>query len=182
VHVLGHSRGARVALELACRHPELVRSLTLADPGFPVQGDPESPAFHYDAVRKLESGDIEGALADFVDTVNGPDTWRHMVGWFKTMVRDNAGTLLSQVREAGLPFELERASALECPVLLLGGADSPARYGQRQDTLQRVLRHVERSVIPQAAHGMNLANPLAFNRRVLEFFDRHSGLRPNEGH
>jgi pimeloyl-ACP methyl ester carboxylesterase len=181
VHLLGHSRGARVALELACRDPQLVRSLTLADPGFPVQGDPEPPAFHYDAVRKLEQGDIEAALADFVDTVNGPDTWRRMVGWFKTMVRDNAGTLLSQVREAGLPFEMQRAAALDCPVLLLGGADSPHRYGRRQDMLQQVLRHVERAVIPQAAHGMNLANPVAFNRRVVEFFDAHGGPASQSG-
>jgi pimeloyl-ACP methyl ester carboxylesterase len=181
VHLLGHSRGARVALELACCNPELVRSLTLADPGFPVQSDPEPPAFHYDAVRKLEHGDVEGALADFVDTVNGPDTWRHMVSWFKTMVRDNAGTLLSQVLEAGLPFEIQRAGALDCPVLLLGGADSPPRYGRRQDMLQQVLRHVERALIPQAAHGMNLANPVAFNRRVLEFFDRHGGPVEHNG-
>jgi pimeloyl-ACP methyl ester carboxylesterase len=180
VHLLGHSRGARVALELACRNPELVHTLTLADPGFPVEGDPEPPTFHYEAVSKLEQGDIEGALADFVDTVNGPDTWRHMVGWFKTMVRDNAGTLLSQVREAGLPFRMERAGALDCPVLLLGGANSPARYGRRQDMLQQVLRHVERSVIPQAAHGMNLANPLAFNRHMLEFLDNHTDTRPDK--
>ncbi|OWT54235.1 alpha/beta fold hydrolase [Candidimonas nitroreducens] len=181
VHLLGHSRGARVALELACNNPELLRSLTLADPGFPAAGDPAPPAFHYDAVRRLEQGDIEGALAEFVDTVNGPDTWRRMVGWFKTMVRDNAGTLLSQVREAGLPFDMARVQALECPVLLLGGADSPPRYGRRQDTLQAVLRDVERAVIPQAAHGMNLANPLAFNRCVLDFLDRHAQAGPLMG-
>src|SRR3546814_8862356 len=32
VHVLGHSRGARIAVELACTAPRRVRTLTLADP------------------------------------------------------------------------------------------------------------------------------------------------------
>ena len=168
-HVIGHSRGAQVALALAVRAPQLCRSLTLADPGFRFADEAETPVFYADAVERLRNGDTEGALVQFIDTVNGDDTWRKMVGWFKDMVRDNAVTLLSQVHEANLPVDPRDAASLSCPVLLIGGANSPAKYGVRQDRLQQLLPHAQRARIALAAHGMNLANPRAFNRAVLEF-------------
>lgn len=170
VHIVGHSRGAHVALEAACTAPELTRSLTLADPGFPIKGEPAQPSFQRDVVQKIKAGDIEDAMRDFVDAVNGAGTWHQMVGWFKTMVKDNAYTLLSQIHEAALEFDLTRAERLNCPVLLLGGANSPARYGQRLDILESIFADVERTTIPLASHGMNLANPKAFNERLMRFF------------
>ncbi|MEO6985541.1 MAG: alpha/beta hydrolase, partial [Paralcaligenes sp.] len=170
VHIVGHSRGAHVALEVACTAPELARSLTLADPGFRIKGEPAQASFQIEVVEEIKAGDIESAMRNFVDAVNGAGTWHQMVGWFKTMVKDNAYTLLSQIHEATLEFDLARAQRLNCPVLLLGGANSPARYGQRLDILESILVHVERTIIPLASHGMNLASPKAFNERLLRFF------------
>lgn len=169
VHLLGHSRGAHVALELASSAPDLVRSLTLADPGFRLDEPSSSPTFQHDVVKLLKQGDSEAALTLFIDSVNGAGTWRHMVSWFKTMVRDNAGTLLSQIHEAELCFDVTRARQIDCPVLLLGGADSPPRYGHVLDALQPQFKDAQRSSIALASHGMNLANPKAFNERVLRF-------------
>src|SRR5690606_17199863 len=126
--------------------------------------------FYTPAVALLEKGEVDAAAEQFIDTVNGAGTWRKMVGWFKQMVRDNAATLLSQVLEANRPVHLEEIRRIQCPVLLLGGSDSPARYGTRQDQLQAALPHARREVIRLAAHGMNLANPRAFNRACLAFF------------
>jgi pimeloyl-ACP methyl ester carboxylesterase len=39
--------------------------------------------------------------------------------------------------------------------------------------LQPCLRTVERVTIPQASHAVHGANPVDFNRAVLEFVDRH---------
>jgi len=167
--VIGHSRGAQVAIELAIQAPHLCRSLTLADPGFRFADEPETPVFYADAVARLHDGDTEGALAQFIDTVNGDDTWRKMVGWFKDMVRDNAATLLSQIHEANRAVDPQAIARLICPVLLIGGAQSPAKYGTRLDRLQQLLPQAHRTRIALAAHGMNLANPRAFNRAVLEF-------------
>lgn len=174
VHVLGHSRGAQVALELACSAPELTRSLILADPGFRIDDETETAPFHTQAVAQLERGEIDEALASFIDSVNGPDTWRQMVGWFKTMVKDNAYTLLSQIRETNLAVSLNRASTLQCPVLLIGGANSPARYGSRLDILEQAITQATRVTIPLASHGMNLGNPKAFNQAVSHFLEQTS--------
>jgi pimeloyl-ACP methyl ester carboxylesterase len=174
IHVLGHSRGAHVALEFAFQAPELTRTLTLADPGFRFEGEPLTPSFHSDVVELLKVGQIDLALERFVDAVNGTSTWRHMVSWFKSMVRDNAYTLLSQVRELQSSVDLNRVTALDCPVLLIGGADSPPRYADRLDALEHVLPAATRVSIPLAAHGMNLANPKAFNTAVQKFLDLSS--------
>ncbi|MGB3289012.1 MAG: alpha/beta hydrolase [Burkholderiaceae bacterium] len=171
IHILGHSRGAQVALELACSNPGLARSLILADPGFELGGELPAPSFHGEVLRQLQGGDIEGALASFVDAVNGPGTWKQMVSWFKTMVKDNAYTLLSQLHEARQPVDMNRVSALQCPVLLVGGANSPPRYGSRLDALEKTLGHASRITIPLASHGMNLANPKAFNQAVAGFLE-----------
>ncbi len=174
LHVLGHSRGAQIALELACAAPELVRSLTLADPGFRIGNEPPDSPFHMDVAMLLEQGKVEEALSQFIDKVNGAGTWRQMVGWFKTMVTDNAYTLISQVRESNLAVDLERVRQLHCPVLLVGGANSPARYISRIDILQQTFTDVSRVSIPLASHGMNLANPKAFNLAILSFLNQIS--------
>ncbi|MGB6243211.1 MAG: alpha/beta hydrolase [Castellaniella sp.] len=171
LHVIGHSRGAQVALAFATQAPELCRSLTLADPGFRFDDETETPPFYTQAVQQIQAGDIDAALEGFIDTVNGANTWRKMVGWFKDMARDNAPTLLSQILEANTPVMLRDAAALGCPLLLVGGANSPAKYGTRQDRLQQLHPQARRIRIALAAHGMNLANPRAFNRAVLDFMD-----------
>lgn len=169
VHLLGHSRGARVALELAARTPGRIASLILADPGLQTVPSAAAMAFQRQAVDRLAMGDVEGALQGFIDTVNGADTWRRMTGWFKEMVRDNAATLFSQAAEQGTVFETSRIQPLRCPVLLLGGEHSPPRFARAMDSLQAVLTQAERDVIPMASHGMNLGNARAFNARVERF-------------
>lgn len=173
IHVLGHSRGAQIALGLACEAPQAVRSLILADPGFRIVNEAPNPALHSDVAALLERGEVEPALSAFVDAVNGTGTWRQMVGWFKTMVKDNAYTLLSQVRETNSGIDLDAARRLQCPVLLIGGANSPARYGDRLDILEKTFPNTVRITIPLASHGMNLANPRAFNQAVEDFLARN---------
>ena len=169
VHLLGHSRGARVAMELALLLPERIASITLADPALPSAPGESDAQLYASVAEKLTAGDLEGALGDFVDSVNGADTWRRMTPWFKQMVKDNAGTLLSQSAEPEQTFDLARATVLTCPALLLGGELSPPRYAKAIDVLRNVLPQAEHDVIPKAAHGMNLGNAPAFNQRLLRF-------------
>lgn len=171
VHVVGHSRGARVALALALQHPARVHGLVLADPSVVWRdrpAPPPSPALTQ-ARAALDRGDPEGALGAFVDAVNGPQTWSRMVEGFKRMARDNAGTLPLQTAEPAAPLDTADVAALAHPMLLIGGAAGPARYAQVQDALQALLPAARRVVIDGAAHGMNLAKPHSFNTAVLAF-------------
>lgn len=176
VHVLGHSRGGYVALRTALLAPDTVRSLILADPGVEISGGPiqvpldsERGNFRETALAAIEAGDIDGGLAIFIDTVSGPDTWRRMVPWFKQMVRDNARTLIGQVAEPRTPLPIDALGALHAPVLLMGGAESPAPYPDVLNALAHAMPEARRMVIQDASHGMNLANPIAFHRAVDAF-------------
>lgn len=172
VNVVGHSRGAHVAMEMALMAPDRVSALVLADPGMNLAGISNNRSFITLAARAIEQGDPESGLATFIDAVSGENTWRRMTGWFKTMTRDNAHTLLWQSQEAGIDIEAARYQAIDCPVLLLGGQQSPPRYKQIIDALQGQFAKASRDIIPMASHGMNLANPKTFNRKVLEFLNQ----------
>lgn len=170
-HLVGHSRGARVALEAALRGTGSVRSLTLADPGLPLPGVEERArsGFRERALALIESGEMDAGLALFVDTVSGADTWRRMVPWFKDMVRDNASTLRGQVSESLPPVSREQVERLGLPTLLIGGALSPAPYPAVLDMLTEWLPTARREVIQGSSHGMNLGNPRAFNAAIEDF-------------
>lgn len=176
VHVMGHSRGGYVALRTALLAPDTVRSLILADPGVELSGGPVSAPldekrgnFRAEALAAIEAGDIDGGLSLFIDTVSGPDTWRRMVPWFKTMVRDNARTLIGQVNEPRTPLPIDALGALQAPVLLMGGANSPQPYPAVLHALAQALPEARRMTIQDASHGMNLANPIAFHSAVNAF-------------
>lgn len=169
VNVVGHSRGAHVAMEMALQAPGSIRALVLADPGMNLAGIDNNRTFLREAATAISQGHDEQGLATFIDAVSGTDTWRRMTGWFKTMVRDNATTLLSQAHEADSEHDPQRFATIACPVLLLGGQQSPPRYAKTLDVLQKHIKNASRDSIALASHGMNLANPKSFNRKVLEF-------------
>lgn len=170
VRLLGHSRGAQVALEAALAMPERVAGLILADPGFPFTDEPPVQPVHASIARKLGSAPLDEVVGEFVDAVNGPGTWRQTVSWFKEMVRANAWTLLPQLRDIDRSIDAGvLPDRLKCPVLLLGGEFSPLRYGERIARLLQALPEASAATIPRAAHGMNLANARRFNEVVLEF-------------
>lgn len=170
VHLLGHSRGAQVALEAALAMPDHVARLVLADPGFPFAGEAVVPPVHTAIAERIDSAPLDEVLGEFVDTVNGAGTWRRTVSWFKEMVRANAWTLVPQVRDIYHGIAADGlAERLRCPLLLVGGEFSPARYGSRMDILEQSMPQARRAIVPQAAHGMNLANARYFNDVVLQF-------------
>ncbi|NLC37177.1 MAG: alpha/beta hydrolase, partial [Alcaligenaceae bacterium] len=170
IHLVGHSRGAQVALEAALAMPGRIKRLVLADPGFPFTDEPATQPIHAPIARKLGHAPLDEVIGEFVDAVNGADTWRRTVSWFKDIVRANAWTLLPQLNDIHRSIDRSAlAEALTCPVLLVGGEYSPRRYGSRIEGLMEALPQARHRVVPRAAHGMNLANARYFNDAVLAF-------------
>lgn len=170
VRLLGHSRGAQVALEAALVLKDQISHLVLADPGFPFSDEDPVQPVHVEIAKRLGSAPLEEVIGEFVDTVNGPGTWRQTVSWFKEMVYDNAWTLVPQTDD--IHRSIDSATLvrnLRCPLLLLGGEFSPQRYGSRIQKLMAALPHARHVVVPKAAHGMSLANARYFNDAVLSF-------------
>ncbi|WP_144152700.1 alpha/beta fold hydrolase [Paraburkholderia sp. BCC1885] len=176
-HVVGHSRGGCVAFHCARRHGQLVRTLTLADPGGPLQiaGRPAARlpetvnALRARAAKLIEAGEVEAGLQLFVDSVSRPGFWARSTPAFRTMATDNAHTLARQFRDPLPAYTSEEAAQVRCPVLLIDGEKSPDMFRRTAAALASWLPDARRETVRGASHGMNLAHPAAFNRYIDEF-------------
>jgi pimeloyl-ACP methyl ester carboxylesterase len=187
VHLIGHSRGGYVAFQVARHFPDRVRSLVLAEPGGsldttlqraqprpgpgpgPGPGNREETAPFDAAAGHIRRGELDRGLAIFVDTVSAPGAWEGLTERAKQMMRDNACTLLGQIREERPPIARADVEAIRAPTLLIGGERSPPIYREILDALEASLRDVRRVTIPGASHPMNHDNAAAFNKAVVEF-------------
>lgn len=176
-HVVGHSRGGCVAFYLARRYPQHLRSLTLADPGGPLQiaGRPTARlpetvnALRARAAQLIEEGKVDEGLQLFVDSVSRPGFWAKSTVSFRTMAIDNAHTLARQFRDPLPAYTPEDAADVRAPVLLIDGEKSPDMFRRTARALDSWLPDARRATVRGASHGMNLAHPAAFNRYIDEF-------------
>ena len=150
-HVVGNSFGASVALGLARRRPELLRSVCVHEP--PLLG-----AAAHDArlrplldevrgrigavVAQLRAGDHEGGARRFVDEIAlGPGAWQALPDEVRHLVVANAPGFLGDVEDPGwadLPLDDPSGSGLPAagdlgqrePRVAAGGRDA----GERADT------------------------------------------------
>jgi esterase len=182
VHLLGHSRGGHIAFRAAQNFPDLVRTLILVEPGGVLAPDleeklaPGEPLIalgplYAKAAGRIRRGEIDEALKPLGDVIGGPGIWNRMPERIKQRRRDNARTLLGQIKESRAPFARADAAAIRAPTLLMAGERSPASFHRILDGLETAIRDVRRAVVPKASHSCNIDNPGAFAREVLAFLD-----------
>lgn len=133
VHLVGHSYGGAVAVDLALRHAGRIASLTLYEPVLFTALAGEEAAYREIAtvglgiVRDARAGDLEGATQAFIDYWNGAGAWRAMPAGQQERARARIVPVARHFEAlfaSGLT--LERLRALQVPTLLLGGDRSPA--------------------------------------------------------
>lgn len=178
-HLVGHSYGGGVAFLVAKHNPELLLSLTLADPA-PLEGITPPTAetvaeisarreIVKAAVEHLESGDIDGGLERFVEGAVGTGIWRQVPEQMRARLRENAWTVKSLLDSVQTADACADAAAIRAPVLLITGEKSPRAYGAILQGLASCFKHHRLAAIPNASHTMNRTNPNAFNGVLAEF-------------
>ena len=182
VHLMGHSRGGHIAFRVAQNFPGLVRKLVLSEPGGALDASlephhaPKSPPIalgplYAAAAELIRRGEIDEGLAPTAEAIFGAGGWANLPDWKKQQMRDNARTLIGQIREQRAPFSRADAEAIRAPTLLIAGERSPENFHRILDGLGSALADARRAVIPGASHGSNFDNPEAFNREVLAFLE-----------
>lgn len=178
-HVVGLSMGAFATLHLGLRYPHLARSLTAAGVGYGAAPD-KREQFRAEidgSVAKLRAGGIEAFATIYA---HGPTRLvfeekdpRGFVEFEAQMAEHStegsALTMLGVQRERPSLFELEAEfRKLKLPTFIIAGDEDdptlePALY------LKRTIASSALLVMPKCGHTMNLEDPDAFNRAVLDF-------------
>jgi non-heme chloroperoxidase len=183
VHLVGHSYGALVALPVAQQRPDLVRTLTLAEPAVfsLIAHTPEmssrqeqQAAIVAELRAKIAAGSSSEAAGQFIAWVRGP---QGVFGIDSSDARqiaiDNAPTLLPALGGLAAPFGCEDAQALTMPVLLIRGEQTRPWYSAVVHEFARCLPSAETVEIPRASHFNFEDNPEDCCRKLAAFLQRH---------
>lgn len=176
-HVVGHSYGGAVALQLALDAPERIASVALLEPA--VFGGPA----YLDALSqgqeryRREGPDV--VIDDFLKQRFGADYRprldRVLPGSFAQAVADAATWFEQEV--PGLcawTFEPQEAQRIAQPVLAVLGGESDAMWPRFGETHRRILSSfptAEGVVLAGANHGMLIQDPAAVAAALVAFYD-----------
>jgi non-heme chloroperoxidase len=184
VHIVGHSFGAYVAAMMAKDHPELVRTLVLAEPPILslLANDPSSLGLYgvlEDNINErvlplYQEGKYDDAVREFVDSVSfQKGTFDRIRPELKEILLQNARTLAEVVAPHTQDFTEDDAKKILAPTLLVGGENSTLVNHRIIEILERNLPVRERVVIKNASHAMQLQNAKDFNESILAFLAKY---------
>ncbi|MCA9839556.1 MAG: alpha/beta hydrolase [Trueperaceae bacterium] len=198
-HLVGHSYGALMGLELASQQPAYVKSLILAEPpainlfvknsNAPTPGEllrlllrrPRTGL----AVIKLgatglepaaqaaKKGDMEKVMQLFGRAALGKESFQAMPIERREQVLANL-TKAEFLGSGYIPLNTEKLRTIKAPTLLLTGEKSPRVFHHLANCLKDLIPKLERVEIPAASHILHEDNPDAFNSELLRFLKSKS--------
>ncbi len=150
-HLVGHSYGGAVALQIALDHPRLVKSLTLYEPAAfgvlwmmgPCEAEQDEIEDIADSVAALvRIGEFEGAARIFVGYWGGPLAW-------EAMVPAQRATVIARMPTVPRHFDAlfrgtwsaRSLSSLAMPILLMHGSQTRAPARRAAELLAEALPH-----------------------------------------
>jgi len=157
-HLWGHSDGGTIAMLLAIRRPELVRSLVLESTHCFAHPEDLANSKEYFVPERLDPG-FQGYLADR----HGEPYWRDLVRmWVACWSAPEAQKwdmrpMLGQIR---------------CPTLVVHGAHDPFAHIDQAVGLVKGIPDCELWVPPHCGHSPHTEHPEAFARHLMEFLAR----------
>ena len=178
-HVVGHSYGACVALQLASDAPDVVLTLALFEPA--LLAVPSGPQFSEDLapiVERYRAGDRVGADDAFFTLVGGPN-WRSEVSRTVPGGSEQAAQDVATLFESDLPsledwrFGPDDAARIHQPVFSLVGTESAPLFSEGRNLIHSWLPQTEDGVLPRANHLLQMQHPAGAALLLTDFLKRH---------
>ena len=159
-HVVAHSYGGVVALQLARSHPAGVRSLTLIEPvAFHLLRDANEPdawseaqAFGTAYAARIKAGETEAAMREFVDYWSAPGSWHAMDEMARAQMRRCAAKIVLDFHATFADPGPDPWRRISHPVDLLAGDRSPLPVRRIADVLAKRLPAATLRVVAGANH------------------------------
>jgi pimeloyl-ACP methyl ester carboxylesterase len=177
-HVVGHSYGGVIALQLALDAPDIVHTLALLEPA--LRAGPEGKAHLERTIGPARAQYIAGNKREFITVATnglfGP-------GWEPTVERALPGAIEHAVADADTFFEEqsalpqwkfgpEQAATIKQPVLSVLGRRSAPIFHEGRPVLHSWLPQTE-DLDVDATHMLQIEEPAAIAAGLAAFFDRH---------
>jgi pimeloyl-ACP methyl ester carboxylesterase len=180
-HVVGHSYGGIVALQVALEAPDVAHSLALLEPGLMVGASAQD--YRESLARGVERYREAGAAVVVDEFLQA--RWP---GYRATLDRVLPGAFAQAVADAETWFECEATGQLgwhfgksevrriSQPTLSVLGGESDAlwsRFGETHRLLLEWLPRAEGFVVPGATHFMQIQDPRGMAEVLAAFWARH---------
>jgi pimeloyl-ACP methyl ester carboxylesterase len=196
VNLIGHSYGALMAIELACKHPEFIKKMVLAEPpairlfvsNVPTPSELLKLLFKRPktalsiiklgitglgpATKAAQNGNMEEAMKLFGNAALGKESFNNMTD----ERREQALVNLTKAEFTGtgfLPLDLEKLKKIHISTLLLTGENSPKVFNNLAYRLADLLPIVKRAEVPNSSHIMHEDNFESYNSLVLSFLNKN---------
>lgn len=177
VHVHGHSGGGLVALQLAARRPELVRSLSVHEPALMgVLSSSESAAAQEvfaSTAAGISNGDVDAAMRGFFEFVGGD--WSLLPPPMRAAIVHNAAAYGDWFGDLSHPIWHLDASAIGAfprPILLTRGGRSTPWQQAASDAIEKAFPAFEVAVIEDAGHAAMFEQPVQYAHVLSSFIER----------
>lgn len=177
-HFVGHALGGLAGVDLALRHPDRVRSLTIVN-GWATADTHTRRCFEIRVALLKAAGPEAYVRAQPIFLY--PATW--LAANAERMVAEDAHALsgfqgsdnLLRRIEALLRFDATaQLDALKLPVLLSAARDDVLVSCSQSEALAARLPDATLDVAPFGGHGLNVTEPAAVNELLLRFLDRQA--------
>lgn len=178
-HVVGHSYGAAIALQLAVDAPEVVHTLALQEaPSVVVPSAAQVVQAMEPVGQRFAAGDREGATDDFLTAMGGAgyrqSLDRLLPGSFEQAVSDADALFTVELPALGeWGFSAEDAKRIDAPVLRVVGENTIPWFVESDALLAEWLPDSDRSTIPSVGHFLQMQDPRPIEESLATFFARH---------
>jgi pimeloyl-ACP methyl ester carboxylesterase len=178
-HLVGHSYGGFLALQLALRRPDLVRSIAAYEPvAFGILDEVEDADARAGLAlvkRQWEPGDDgadEAWLRAFVDWWNGPGAWDHLNEETRAAFRATGWKVFNEVVTLA-EDRTDRATyaTIDVPTLILGGELSPLAERRVVANLGAALPRATTRIFPGVGHMAPISHAPMVNDAILRHLE-----------
>jgi pimeloyl-ACP methyl ester carboxylesterase len=179
VHVVGWSYSGQVVLDLALRHPHLVRSAFVYEPAHPtfVTDAQRQKAIGEDAARVFgpaaeasRSGDNATSAGSLLDAVAESDGFfAGLPAGARQVVLDNARTMPLLLAQPDAPISCDELRRIQAPVAVVSGGEVRPFFRLIADAAASCLAQPRRIVVPGAKHMWPGLAPDTFAATVADF-------------
>ncbi|MEO8034733.1 MAG: alpha/beta hydrolase [Acidobacteriota bacterium] len=160
VHLVGHSYGGFLALQLALVRPDFMRSIAVYDPvAFGVLDEKEDADARLTLAQVRRewvpdaSGVDEAWLAAFVEWWNGPGAWSRLPEETRGAFRAMGWKVFQEVMSLGTDrTDRTTYATITAPTLVMGGGTSPLAERRVVDRLGSALPNATVQFFPEAGH------------------------------